>query len=174
MQKQKMYTAINIGGLAIGIAACLLIALFIQNETGYDCALHLSSLFKNYLSNFFLNNTSINSPIVGLQTLHLITTNSTLSEIIFVELESSRFKRLILYFCNYKKAKKSRYSFCNGIFILNEKLTMRYLLILFLLHLLFQLQLLYALAHLQVEQEFLPELLRLLLLHQVFLLLFSF
>ena len=36
MQKQKMYAAINIGGFAIGIAACLLIALFIQNETSYD------------------------------------------------------------------------------------------------------------------------------------------
>ena len=36
MQKQKMYAAINIGGFAIGIAACLLIALYIQNETSYD------------------------------------------------------------------------------------------------------------------------------------------
>ena len=36
MQKQKMYAAINVGGFAIGIAACLLIALYIQNETSYD------------------------------------------------------------------------------------------------------------------------------------------
>lgn len=36
MQRQKMYAAINIGGFAIGIAACLLIALFIQHETSYD------------------------------------------------------------------------------------------------------------------------------------------
>lgn len=36
MRKQKMYAVINIGGFAIGIAACLLIALFIQNETSYD------------------------------------------------------------------------------------------------------------------------------------------
>lgn len=36
MQKQKMYAAINIGGFAIGIAACLLIALYVRNETSYD------------------------------------------------------------------------------------------------------------------------------------------
>ncbi|HWB24721.1 MAG TPA: ABC transporter permease [Chitinophagaceae bacterium] len=36
MQKQKMYAAINIGGFAIGIAACMLIALYIKHETSYD------------------------------------------------------------------------------------------------------------------------------------------
>ncbi|MCD8741770.1 ABC transporter permease [Mucilaginibacter roseus] len=36
MQKQKMYAAINIGGFAIGIAACILISLYIRNETSYD------------------------------------------------------------------------------------------------------------------------------------------
>ncbi len=36
MQKQKMYAAINIGGFAIGIAACLLISLYIQHELSYD------------------------------------------------------------------------------------------------------------------------------------------
>ena len=36
MQKSKLYTAIKIGGFAIGIAACLLIALFIQDELSYD------------------------------------------------------------------------------------------------------------------------------------------
>ncbi|MFI5162192.1 MAG: ABC transporter permease [Sphingobacteriales bacterium] len=34
--KQKMYAAIKIGGFAMGIAACLLIALYIRNETSYD------------------------------------------------------------------------------------------------------------------------------------------
>ena len=36
MQKQKMYAAINIGGFAIGIAACLVIALYIKHELSYD------------------------------------------------------------------------------------------------------------------------------------------
>lgn len=36
MQKQRMYAFINIGGFAIGIAACLLISLYIRNETSYD------------------------------------------------------------------------------------------------------------------------------------------
>ncbi len=34
--KQKMYSAIKIGGFALGIAACLLIALYIKDELGYD------------------------------------------------------------------------------------------------------------------------------------------
>ncbi|MBN1779512.1 ABC transporter permease [bacterium] len=41
LAKQKMYSIIKIVGLALGIAACLLIALFIKDELGYD--LH----FKN-------------------------------------------------------------------------------------------------------------------------------
>ncbi|MBK7872125.1 MAG: ABC transporter permease [Saprospiraceae bacterium] len=36
MSKQKMYSAIKIGGFALGIAACLLIALFIKDELSYD------------------------------------------------------------------------------------------------------------------------------------------
>ena len=34
--RQKMYSVIKIGGFAIGIAACLVIALFIQQELTYD------------------------------------------------------------------------------------------------------------------------------------------
>ncbi len=34
--KQKVYTLINIFGLAVGIASCILIVLFIQNEFSYD------------------------------------------------------------------------------------------------------------------------------------------
>jgi putative ABC transport system permease protein len=36
LQKQKMYSFIKIGGFAIGVAACLLIALFIKDELSYD------------------------------------------------------------------------------------------------------------------------------------------
>lgn len=36
LRKQKLYAAIKIGGFALGIAACLLIALYIRNETSYD------------------------------------------------------------------------------------------------------------------------------------------
>lgn len=36
LRKQKMYAAIKIGGFALGIAACLLIALYIIDETSYD------------------------------------------------------------------------------------------------------------------------------------------
>ena len=34
--KQKMYSAIKIGGFALSIAACLLIALYIKDELSYD------------------------------------------------------------------------------------------------------------------------------------------
>jgi putative ABC transport system permease protein len=36
MTRQKMYSAIKIGGLAVGIAACLLIALYVKRELSYD------------------------------------------------------------------------------------------------------------------------------------------
>ena len=36
IKKDKLFTFIKIGGFAVGIAACLLITLFIGNETSYD------------------------------------------------------------------------------------------------------------------------------------------
>ena len=36
LRKQKFYSAIKIGGFALGIAACLLITLYIRNELSYD------------------------------------------------------------------------------------------------------------------------------------------
>lgn len=36
IKKDKLFTTIKIGGFAMGIAACLLIALFIRNELSYD------------------------------------------------------------------------------------------------------------------------------------------
>jgi putative ABC transport system permease protein len=36
MARQKLYSSINIGGFAVGIAACLLITLYVQHELSYD------------------------------------------------------------------------------------------------------------------------------------------
>ena len=36
LTKQKMFSSIKIGGFALGIAVCILIALFIRNELSYD------------------------------------------------------------------------------------------------------------------------------------------
>jgi putative ABC transport system permease protein len=36
LRKQKMYSAVKTGGFALGIAACLLIALYIREELSYD------------------------------------------------------------------------------------------------------------------------------------------
>jgi putative ABC transport system permease protein len=36
LNKNRFYTAINISGLAVGIASCLIIVLFVMSELGYD------------------------------------------------------------------------------------------------------------------------------------------
>src|ERR1700744_3958589 len=36
LRKQKMYAAIKIGGVALGIAACFLIGLYIKDELSFD------------------------------------------------------------------------------------------------------------------------------------------
>lgn len=36
LMKQKMYSIVKVGGFAIGVAACLLIAMFIKDELAYD------------------------------------------------------------------------------------------------------------------------------------------
>ena len=36
LKRNKVYSAIKIGGFAVGIAACILIALFVQHELSYD------------------------------------------------------------------------------------------------------------------------------------------
>lgn len=36
MARQRMYSAINLGGFALGIAICIIITLYIRNETRYD------------------------------------------------------------------------------------------------------------------------------------------
>ncbi len=47
MSRQKMYAAVKIGGFAIGIAACLLIALLVKNELSYDTQYkNVNSLYR--------------------------------------------------------------------------------------------------------------------------------
>ncbi len=36
LRKHPGYTAVNVVGLAVGLAACLLIALFVRDEMSYD------------------------------------------------------------------------------------------------------------------------------------------
>ena len=50
MSKQKMYTGIKVGGFAIGLATCMMIALFIRHETSYD------KFYKNGARTFRLYN----------------------------------------------------------------------------------------------------------------------
>ena len=36
LQRNRVYSAINIFGLALGVACCLLLTLYIQDEVSYD------------------------------------------------------------------------------------------------------------------------------------------
>src|SRR5262245_46267652 len=46
-RKNKGFTAINIAGLSVGIAACLLIVLYVVNELSYDrYNVHAESIYR--------------------------------------------------------------------------------------------------------------------------------
>ena len=55
LHKQRMYSIIKIGGFALSIAACLLIALFISNELSYDKSIpgkeYIYRVFASYNDN---------------------------------------------------------------------------------------------------------------------------
>jgi len=36
LEKNKFYSLVNIGGLTIGLACCMLIGLYLANECSYD------------------------------------------------------------------------------------------------------------------------------------------
>ncbi|WP_373496534.1 ABC transporter permease [Aquiflexum sp.] len=68
--KNKAYSIINIGGLAIGISAVLLILLYVKFEKSYDGDLILSEhLYRVYLTSFsegnLVENSSRTSPAMG-------------------------------------------------------------------------------------------------------------
>jgi putative ABC transport system permease protein len=48
MSRQKMYAAIKVGGFAIGLATCILIALFIRNELSYGKLYANKSIYRMY------------------------------------------------------------------------------------------------------------------------------
>ena len=50
--KNKAFTAINIGGLAIGIASCMVLLLYVAYEWGYD------KQFSNYEKTYIVYNNS--------------------------------------------------------------------------------------------------------------------
>ena len=64
IKRQKFYSAVNITGLALGIACCLLIALYIKDELSYDQQYpQVEQLYRVYrdinLSNFAGENSAI-------------------------------------------------------------------------------------------------------------------
>jgi len=58
LYKQKLYSAINIGGLAVGLTSFILIFLFVQHELSYDRSYdnadHIYRIYQRQLGNVFL------------------------------------------------------------------------------------------------------------------------
>jgi putative ABC transport system permease protein len=52
MSRQKMYTTINIGGFALGLATCMLIFLFIRHELSHDQAYQEGNRIYRLYNNF--------------------------------------------------------------------------------------------------------------------------
>lgn len=62
--KQKVYTAINVIGLAVSIAACLLIVLYVKNELSYDKFFpNANRIYKMVLERKYPNHTTFYSVI---------------------------------------------------------------------------------------------------------------
>jgi len=65
IQKQKGFTAINIGGLSIGIACCILISLYVHFELSYDrYHEHAGSIYRVAL-NYKSEDRSFQTPILA-------------------------------------------------------------------------------------------------------------
>jgi putative ABC transport system permease protein len=58
MSKQKMYASIKIGGFALGIAACLLISLYIKDELSYDKQYPNSNRIYRFVTAYHLSGIS--------------------------------------------------------------------------------------------------------------------
>lgn len=61
IRKGKLFSFINIFGLAMGLSACLLIALFVVDEFSYDCYNDKADRIFRIVSDIHLNGNSINS-----------------------------------------------------------------------------------------------------------------
>ncbi|MBS1604977.1 MAG: ABC transporter permease, partial [Bacteroidetes bacterium] len=54
--KNKAFSAINIVGLAVGLAVCLLITLYVVDETSYDkYNIHADRIYRLHADIFFNN-----------------------------------------------------------------------------------------------------------------------
>jgi putative ABC transport system permease protein len=62
--KQKIYTAINVLGLAVSITACLLIVLYVKHEASYDTFFtNADRIYKMVLERKYPNHSTFYSPI---------------------------------------------------------------------------------------------------------------
>src|SRR6056297_3234781 len=65
LKRDKSYSAINIGGLAVGVAICLVIMLFVKHELSYD-TFHQKSdrIYRTYVKGRF-GNTDLTSLLMA-------------------------------------------------------------------------------------------------------------
>ena len=69
MKRHKVFSAINVGGLAIGLACCVLIMLWVRNELGYDRgyphAREIHRLYRQFDSSDGRRFSSVNPAALG-------------------------------------------------------------------------------------------------------------
>ncbi len=66
--KYKFYSILNVAGLAIGIATCLLILLFVQNELSYDRYNEHAERIVRVVADFELGGNTLRAPTLGAPT----------------------------------------------------------------------------------------------------------
>ena len=106
--KEKLYSAINIFGLAVGLAICLLILLFVKDELSYDKYHAKADRIYRVTTEWKLGDRSINTAISSYRMAPALETD-------FPEFEQvirfSEFGGLITY---ENQNFQRRSGFCNG------------------------------------------------------------
>jgi putative ABC transport system permease protein len=65
LRRDKLYAAINIGGLSLGIACCLLLALFLRSELTYDQHNVLHQRIYRVVAEYDSHSFAFTSPALG-------------------------------------------------------------------------------------------------------------
>jgi len=95
LYKNKVYTFINIGGLAIGLASCLLLILYAQYEWNYDKQYRNSQNLYQAMINFKDGNGNITRTIDLTQNVMLESLKGDFSEVLDGSRVTNLYKRLI-------------------------------------------------------------------------------
>lgn len=93
--KNKVYAAINIGGLAIGLTACLLLMLYATYELGYDKQFENSSSIYQAMINLKDKNGNVTRTIDQSQNVMLAALKQEFPDVTYGARSTSAYKRLL-------------------------------------------------------------------------------